>query len=157
RGENPPAPWLIEAGSRPEPGTPGRTRCFWHFGSRSAVDGLHMQVDNHDGGLLQLRIARRAEHSGIALRITSKECERYHGLGELFDRLELSGRLIDCIVSNSASDGAGYKPIPLFFSNSHYGLFVTSTHPVSFGIRHPAFGDWVVLVSESSFLDVWLA
>jgi len=157
RDEHPPAPWLIEAGSRAEPGTPGRTRCFWHFGSRSAMDGLHMKVDNYDGGLLQLRIARRAGHSGIALRITSKEWERYHGLGERFDRLELSGRLIDCIVSNSASGGTGYKPIPLLYSNSYYGLVVTSTYPVSFGIRHPAFGDWVVLLSESSSLDVWLA
>src|SRR5262249_50057245 len=137
RGENPPAPWLIEAGSRAEPGTRGHTRCFWHFGSRSAMDGPHMKVDNHDGGLLRLRIARRAGHSGIALRITSKEWERYHGLGERFDRLELSGRLIDCIVSNSASGGTGYKPIPLLYSNRYSQRFFPTPYPPSLSIPPP--------------------
>ena len=51
-----------------------------------------------------------------------KPDEHFLGFGERFNRIDQRGQEIDLYVTNGASGGLAYKPVPFYMSSAGYGL-----------------------------------
>ena len=58
----------------------------------------------------------------IAIDFAAQPDEHYLGFGERFNRIDQRGQEIDLYVTNGASGGLTYKPIPFFMSSAGYGV-----------------------------------
>lgn len=58
----------------------------------------------------------------LAIDFASQPDEHYLGFGERFNRIDQRGQAIDLYVTNGASGGLTYKPIPFFMSSTGYGI-----------------------------------
>lgn len=95
-----------------------------------------LRVDASDGqGGLTLRAVRegdafrvelQADPAGTAewlsIDLLARPDEHFLGFGERFDSLDQRGNTVDLHVTNGASGGKTYKPIPFFISSAGYGL-----------------------------------
>jgi alpha-D-xyloside xylohydrolase len=60
--------------------------------------------------------------TALAVDFIAQTDEHYLGFGERFNRIDQRGSEIDLYVTNGASGGMTYKPIPFFMSSAGYGL-----------------------------------
>jgi alpha-D-xyloside xylohydrolase len=60
--------------------------------------------------------------NALAVDFVAQPDEHYLGFGERFNRIDQRGSEIDLYVTNGASGGMTYKPIPFFMSSAGYGL-----------------------------------
>lgn len=77
----------------------------------------------------------------VCLAFASRPDERYHGLGERFDRLDQRGKLVDLWVINGASGGDTYKPVPWVASSEGWGLALDTSFRVHCALAHPTVPD----------------
>ncbi len=93
----------------------------------------------------------------IAASFSSSPNEKIYGCGESFTELNKSGQKIILYTTDtqSAATQKMYKPIPFFFSNKGYGMFIHTSTPVTldFGFTHS--GSNTIYVGEDE-LDLFI-
>ncbi len=82
--------------------------------------------------------------------------EHFYGLGEHFDTFEQRGRTKRLWTRDAwgTTTEAAYKNVPFLLSSRHYGLFVHTPTPVTFGLGTPSARSAMVRVEEST-LDMF--
>jgi alpha-D-xyloside xylohydrolase len=80
----------------------------------------------------------------LAVDLAAQPDERFLGFGERFDALDQRGHVVDLNVTNGASGGKAYKPIPFFISSAGYGVQLLTS---SRAIIHLATADDPTVVS----------
>ena len=67
-------------------------------------------------------ISQSASIEALAIDFTAQPDEHFLGFGERFNRIDQRGQEIDLHVTNGASGGLAYKPIPFYMSSAGYGI-----------------------------------
>jgi len=84
----------------------------------SALCSLQIQ-----DGLLTANLTSQATTvEALAIDFTAQPDEHFLGFGERFNRIDQRGQEIDLYVTNGASGGLAYKPVPFYMSSAGYGL-----------------------------------
>jgi len=83
--------------------------------------------------------------------------ENFYGFGEKFTRLNKLGQRIRCWNVNAFGAGTeeSYKNIPFFMSTKGYGIFVNSTHNITFDMGSKSLTSYTILVDEPK-LDLFI-
>jgi alpha-D-xyloside xylohydrolase len=93
----------------------------------------------------------------IAASFTLYPGEVLVGCGESFTALNKRGQKIVLWTADAQSTASGqmYKPIPFFFSNRGYGMFVHTSSPVSFDFGYTHDGSKTLFIGEDQ-LDLFI-
>jgi alpha-D-xyloside xylohydrolase len=102
-------------------------------------------------------LKRSTDYSrSIAASFSLSPGEKIYGCGESFTSLNKNGQkvVLFCTDAQSAASEQMYKPIPFFFSNRGYGMFVHTSSPVTmdFGKTHQ--GSSTIFIGED-VLDIF--
>ena len=83
----------------------------------------------HQENLLQVELTSPSlSIEALAIDFTAQPDEHYLGFGERFNRIDQRGQEIDLYVTNGASGGLTYKPIPFFMSSAGYGVRLLTSY-----------------------------
>ena len=63
----------------------------------------------------------------INFNLKAYKNEHFYGFGEKYNELDQKGNYVDLWVKNGASGDDTYKPVPFYFSNKLYGIFVDTS------------------------------
>lgn len=99
-------------------------------------DGCTLHGSDADGGLA-IRLRCQADGTDFTLEIeadgaarwlaadlAARPDEHFLGLGERFNQVDQRGQNIELWVTNAASGGLTYKPVPFYISSAGYGLLI---------------------------------
>ncbi len=77
----------------------------------------------HSDNLLMATLSTQdAAVDALSIDFIAQPDEHYLGFGERFNHIDQRGQEIDLQVTNGASGGLAYKPIPFYMSSAGYGL-----------------------------------
>ncbi len=89
---------------------------------------LEMRISIQEN-LLQVEMqALSTSIESIGIDFMAQPDEHYLGFGERFNHIDQRGQEVDLQVSNGASGGLAYKPIPFYMSSAGYGMRLLTSH-----------------------------
>ena len=116
-----------------------------------ALSGMHSKM-------FPFSFVRRATDNSrsIAASFSLHTDEKIVGCGESFTALNKCGQKINLITADTQSTASQqmYKPIPFFFSNKGYGMFVHTTTPCTFDIGNTHAGSNTLFIGDDA-LDIF--
>lgn len=97
--------------------------CLLQFEAPEAArTNLNLRISIQENLLLVELSAPDPNIEAIGIDFIAHPDEHYLGFGERFNRIDQRGQEIDLQVTNGASGGLAYKPVPFFMSSAGYGL-----------------------------------
>lgn len=119
--------------------------------SSETLSGMHSKI-------MPFSFVRRAADNSrsIAASFSLHPDEKIVGCGESFTALNKRGQKLNLITADtqSAASQQMYKPIPFFFSNKGYGMFVHTTTPCTFDIGNTHAGCNTLFIGDDT-LDIF--
>jgi alpha-D-xyloside xylohydrolase len=102
---------------------------------------------------------RRSEdlQQGLAASFKLHPGEKLFGCGESFTRLDKRGQTVDLWAQDAhgAQTGEMYKPVPFYFSDRGYGLFVHGSTPMRFDLGE-SYDEAQVIYNGDESLDLFV-
>lgn len=92
----------------------------------------------------------------IALAVEVGPEERFYGLGERFNTVQLRGHLIELWVRNAASGEDTYKPIPVLLSTGGWGLDAEGDRRMFAALDHRLFPGVAALIVDGDVVTAHL-
>ena len=121
----------------------GRWRSVGEVEAVSA-DGDTCRIQWADGAHASIRVGpvsltiSVATDDAAAVEIATEAAlnEQFFGLGERFDAVNQTGKIVDLLVTNGATGGVSYKPIPWLLSNRGYGVSIDESAQILCSLAH---------------------
>ena len=116
-----------------------------------ALSGMHSKM-------LPFLFVRRATDNSrsIAASFSLHTDEKIVGCGESFTALNKRGQKLNLFTADTQSTASQqmYKPIPFFFSNKGYGMFVHTSTPCTFDFGNTHAGSQTLFIGDDA-LDIF--